>query len=78
MHHWDYPLFVRDWAFLLLLIPIAWCFASIKFEEAANAPLWTRRATLFTGMVLLGLLVFAMMGSIGQTMVPESNTSYMI
>jgi hypothetical protein len=61
--HWEFSIFVRDWALLFVLIPVMWCFGSIKFEE--NSSTWSQRTTFITGVVLLLLLAGSMMRSIG-------------
>ena len=57
-----FPVFVRDWWLLLILVPVAWCFTSIWSEERSH---WfSQRMTLITGMALLVLTGLAMLLSV--------------
>lgn len=54
--NWGFPVFVRDWALLLLLIPVGWCFTTLWAEEKTDW--WSQRATIISGIMLLGVLAF--------------------
>jgi hypothetical protein len=62
VQHWSWPIFVRDWALLLLLVPIGWYFATFWAEEKSDW--WSQRATLISGIILLGVLAFMILGAL--------------
>jgi hypothetical protein len=56
--HW-LPVFVRDWGFLLLLIPATWAFATLWLERH-QSDWFTKRWTILSGVLLLAALVLLM------------------
>ncbi|MDB6134329.1 MAG: hypothetical protein JWM59_2572 [Verrucomicrobiales bacterium] len=64
----DFPVFVRNWGLLLILIPAAWCLATVWSEERSH---WfSQRMTLITGIVLLAFIGLAMAISVLQAAYP--------
>lgn len=63
-------LFVRDWGFLLILIPLAWTFLTITLEQRAYW--YSKRWTIGSGLLVLAglawLLVYAFGGSTSCTL----------
>lgn len=61
-------MFVRNWGFVLMLIPIAWVWVTLRLE--LHQPWYSKRLTLVTGLLLLAslawffILVAARAGSI--------------
>lgn len=53
------PVFVRDWGFLLLLIPMVWVFATLWLERH-RSDWFTKRWTILSGTLLLLVLVYLM------------------
>jgi hypothetical protein len=51
--------FVRDWGFLLLLIPAAWVFVTLWLERH-RSDWFTKRWTILSGVLLLAALVLLM------------------
>ncbi len=58
-----FALFVREWGFLLILIPAAWVVASIWIENNSNMD-FTKRWTFVTGLLLLVFLAFLMLAAV--------------
>lgn len=71
--NWGFSIFVRNWALLFVLVPVVWCYFSIKLE--GNSSWWTQRMTLITGLLLLVLLAWAMLVSIVQAISPVIHTT---
>lgn len=68
--YWDdFPVFVRNWGILLLLIPAAWALTTIWMEEKTEY--FGQGSTLLTGKVLLLLLAVAMAASVGAAASPH-------
>lgn len=56
-------LFIRNWGFLLISIPLAWAAATIWLERTDDC---SKRWTLASGLCLFALLVFFMIGIVGR------------
>ena len=57
-------LFVRNWGFLLIAIPLAWAVGTIWMER--NQPWHTKRWTLASGLCLSAWLVFFIAKTVGR------------
>lgn len=64
---WGLPVFVRDQALLIMLVPVGWCYWSIRWEEQS---LMSQRGSLTTGVLLLFLLGWMMFVSWGKAFYP--------
>ena len=53
------PVFVRDWGFLLLLIPAVWVFVTLWLERH-RSDWFTKRWTILSGVLVLALLIALM------------------
>ncbi len=51
------PTLVRNFGFLLLLLPLAWTVVSMWLEQRCEGG-WTRRWTILSGILILGLLAW--------------------
>ncbi|MFC7339662.1 hypothetical protein ACFQY0_20930 [Haloferula chungangensis] len=49
------PTLIRNFGFLLLAVPVLWTILSVWLEERPEG-FWTRRWTIITGVVILGIL----------------------
>jgi len=58
-------LFIRNWGFLMILVPLAWVIATIWLER--NQAAWfTKRWTVGTGIAVLFCLGWYLIGSVGR------------
>ena len=67
-HGWSFPVFVRDWALIFMIIPAGWCYLSVKMEERQEL---SQRASILTGVIMLALLGWVMLWSVGAASSPH-------
>ena len=63
--------FVRNWGFLLILIPLAWVCSTIWLERNRSDE-FSKRWTIVTGIVVavaLGIFLFACISSAGSSLI---------
>ena len=66
---------IRNWGFLLILIPMAWTILTVTLEQRAYW--YSKRWTMGSGLLVLALLgwllVHAMLGAISCSMISMSD-----
>ena len=57
------PVFVRDWGFVLMLIPATWVFLTLWLERH-RSDWFTKRWTVLSGVLLLAVLAWLMVTAV--------------
>ena len=61
------PVFIRDWGFVLLLVPAIWVICTVALERSL-VDSSTKRTTIASGVVVILALLYVLIGSAVSTM----------